>query len=208
MYFQDLNQFLVIALAHLLAVISPGPDFALITRQSFLYGRTSSIYTSLGIASGILVHVSYCIVGLNFLLTNNDVLFYIRIFCAIYLFYLGIKSLFNHNIKLNDNVKIEHNIIKISPMAAYRDGFITNVLNVKATLFFLSLYVYIDTAFVTIRVLYGLWMSIITGLWFILLSVILTSKKVKENTYNYQFYINKLMGIVLIYLAIKLYLNY
>ena len=41
MYFQDLNQFLVIALAHLLAVISPGPDFALITRQSFLHGRKS-----------------------------------------------------------------------------------------------------------------------------------------------------------------------
>ncbi len=208
MYFQDLNQFLVIALAHLLAVISPGPDFALITRQSFLYGRTSSIYTSLGIASGILVHVSYCIVGLNFLLTNNDVLFYIRILCASYLFYLGLKSLFFHNIKSNDNVKIEHNIIKISPMTAYRDGFITNVLNVKATFFFLSLYVYIDTAFITIRVLYGLWMSIITGLWFILLSIILTSKKIKENTYNYQFYINKLMGIVLIYLAIKIYLNY
>ena len=74
MYFQDLNQFLVIAVAHLLAVISPGPDFALITRQSFLYGRTPSIYTSLGIASGILVHVSYCIVGLNFLLTNNDLI--------------------------------------------------------------------------------------------------------------------------------------
>ena len=208
MYFQDLNQFLVIALAHLLAVISPGPDFALITRQSFLYGRTSSIYTSLGIASGILVHVSYCIVGLNFLLTNNDILFYIRILCAIYLFYLGVKSLLSHNIKSNDNVKIECDIVEISPMVAYRDGFITNVLNVKATFFFLSLYVYIDTAFIAIRVLYGLWMSIITGLWFILLSIILTSKKIKENTYNYQFYINKLMGIVLIYLAIKIYLNY
>ena len=208
MYFQDLNQFLVIALAHLLAVISPGPDFALITRQSFLYGRTSSIYTSLGIASGILVHVSYCIVGLNFLLTNNDVLFYIRILCSIYLFYLGVKSLLSYNIKSNDNVKIEHDIIEISPMVAYRDGFITNVLNIKATFFFLSLYVYIDTAFIAIRVLYGLWMSIITGLWFILLSIILTSKKIKENTYNYQFYINKLMGIVLIYLAIKIYLNY
>ena len=111
MHFQDLNQFLVIALAHLLAVISPGPDFALITRQSFLYGRTSSIYTSLGIASGILVHVFYCIVGLNFLLTNNDVLFYIRIVCAIYLFYLGIKSLLSHNIKSNNNAKIEHDIV-------------------------------------------------------------------------------------------------
>ena len=208
MYFQDLNQFLVIVLVHLLAVISPGPDFALITRQSFLYGRTSSIYTSLGIASGILVHVSYCIVGLNFLLTNNDVLFYIRIVCAIYLFYLGIKSLLSHNIKLNNNAKIEYDIVEITPIIAYRDGFITNVLNIKATFFFLSLYVYIDTAFITIRVLYGLWMSIITGLWFILLSIILTSKKITENTYNYQFYINKLMGIVLIYLAIKIYLNY
>ena len=208
MYFQDLNQFLVIALAHLLAVISPGPDFALITRQSFLHGRTSSIYTSLGIASGILVHVSYCIVGLNFLLTNNDVLFYIRIVCAIYLFYLGIKSLLSHNIKSNNNAKIEHNIVEITPIIAYRDGFITNVLNVKATFFFLSLYVYIDTAFIATRVLYGLWMSIITGLWFILLSIILTSKKITENTYNYQFYINKLMGIVLIYLSIKIYLNY
>ena len=208
MYFQDLNQFLVIAVAHLLAVISPGPDFALITRQSFLYGRTSSIYTSLGIASGILVHVSYCIVGLNFLLTNNDILFYVRMLCAIYLFYLGVKSLLYHNIKSNDNVKIEYDIVEVSPMVAYRDGFITNVLNIKATFFFLSLYVYIDTAFIAIRVLYGLWMSIITGLWFILLSIILTSKKIKKNTYNYQFYINKLMGIVLIYLAIKIYLNY
>jgi len=208
MYFQDLNQFLVIALAHLLAVISPGPDFALITRQSFLYGRTSSVYTSLGIASGILVHVSYCIVGLNLLLMNNDVLFYIRIFCAIYLFYLGVKSLLSRNIKSNDNIKIEYNIVEISPMVAYRDGFITNVLNIKATFFFLSLYVYIDTALIAIRILYGLWMSIITGLWFILLSMILTSKKIKKNTYNYQFYINKLMGIVLIYLAIKIYLNY
>ena len=128
--------------------------------------------------------------------------------CAIYLFYLGAKSLLSHNIKSNDNIKIEYDIVEVSPMVAYRDGFITNVLNVKATLFFLSLYVYIDTAFIAIRVLYGLWMSIITGLWFILLSIILTSKKIKENTYNYQFYINKLMGIVLIYLAIKIYLNY
>ena len=208
MYFQDLNQFLVIALAHLLAVISPGPDFALITRQSFLHGRKSSIYTSLGIASGILVHVFYCIVGLNFLLINNNILFYIRIVCAIYLFYLGIKSILSQNINSNYKIKREYSIVEISPIVAYRDGFITNTLNVKATFFFLSLYVYLDTTFIAVRIFYGLWMSIVTGLWFILLSIILTSQKIKENTYNYQFYINKLMGIVLIYLAIKIYLNY
>ena len=208
MYFQDLNQFLVVILAHSLAVISPGPDFALITRQSFLYGRKPSIYTSLGIASGILVHVFYCIIGLNVLITNDSILSFLRIVCAVYLFYLGIKSILANNTNLDNKIKTEHSIVEINPITAYRDGFITNVLNAKATFFFLSLYIYIDTTSISIRILYGLWMSIITGLWFILLSVILTSQKIKENTYNYQFYINKLMGIVLIYLAIKIYLNY
>ena len=138
----------------------------------------------------------------------DNILFYIRIVCATYLFYLGIKSILSQNINWNHKIKTEYSIVEISPIVSYRDGFITNVLNVKATFFFLSLYVYLDTALIAVRIFYGLWMAIITGLWFILLSIILTSQKINENTYNYQFYINKLMGIVLIYLAIKIYLNY
>ena len=131
MYLQDLNQFLTVALAHLFAVISPGPDFVLITRQSFLYGRKTSIYTALGIASGILVHVIYCIIGLNFLLNNDSVLFYLRLFSSIYLIYLGMISLLSKkNIPIN-KIDEKAEIPKISPMVAYRDGFITNVLNIK-----------------------------------------------------------------------------
>ena len=210
MYIQDLNQFIVVVIAHLLAVISPGPDFVLIARQSFLYGRKTSIYTSLGIASGILIHVFYCIVGLNFLLTNNT-LVYVRILCSIYLLYLGINSFLSKTSTLkNNNMGKETQVSStpiLSSIIAYRDGFLTNVLNVKATFFFLSLYAYIDTASIMIRTLYGLWMAIVTGLWFVFLSTILTNRKIQENTYNYQFYINKLMGIVFVYLAIKMYLN-
>ena len=207
MYLQDLNQFLAVALAHLLAVISPGPDFILITRQSFLYGRKTSIYTALGIASGILIHVTYCIIGLNFLLNNDNVVFYLKLLSSLYLTYLGIVSIFSKNFTPINNIDENAKISKISPIVAYRDGFITNVLNIKATFFFMSLYLYINTDVFTIRLLYGLWMSIITGLWFILLSVVLTNSIIKENTYNYQFYINKLMGIVLLYIAIKIYFN-
>ena len=207
MYLQDLNQFLAVALAHLLAVISPGPDFILITRQSFLYGRKTSIYTALGIASGILIHVTYCIIGLNFLLNNDNIVFYLKLLSSLYLTYLGIVSIFSKNFTPINNIDENAKISKISPIVAYRDGFITNVLNIKATFFFMSLYLYINTDVFTIRLLYGLWMSIITGLWFILLSVVLTNSIIKENTYNYQFYINKLMGIVLLYIAIKIYFN-
>jgi threonine/homoserine/homoserine lactone efflux protein len=207
MYLQDLNQFLAVALAHLLAVISPGPDFILITRQSFLYGRKTSIYTALGIASGILIHVTYCIIGLNFLLNNDNIVFYLKLLSSLYLTYLGIVSIFSKNFTPINNIDENAKILKISPIVAYRDGFITNILNIKATFFFMSLYLYINTDVLTIRLLYGLWMSIITGLWFILLSIMLTNSIIKENTYNYQFYINKLMGIVLLYIAIKIYFN-
>ena len=207
MYLQDLNQFLAVALAHLLAVISPGPDFILITRQSFLYGRKTSIYTALGIASGILIHVTYCIIGLNFLLNNDNIVFYLKLLSSLYLTYLGIVSIFSKNFTPINSIDKNAKILKISPIVAYRDGFITNILNIKATFFFMSLYLYINTDVLTIRLLYGLWMSIVTGLWFILLSVMLTNSIIKENTYNYQFYINKLMGIVLLYIAIKIYFN-
>tara|TARA_B100000579_G_scaffold332182_1_gene282483 strand:- start:7227 stop:7853 length:627 start_codon:yes stop_codon:yes gene_type:complete len=208
MQFQYLNQFLVIALAHFFAVISPGPDFALITRQSFLYGRKISIFTSLGIASGILVHIIYCIIGLSFLLNNNFLLFFLRIACSLYLCYLGIQSIFFGNINFKNSSNKNNVLMAVSPLIAFRDGFVTNILNIKATFFFLSLYVYIDVVPLYIKIFYGLWMSIITGLWFIVLSIILTSRSVKEKTYHYQFYINKLMGIVLIYLGIKIYLNF
>jgi len=207
MYLQDLNQFLAVALAHLLAVISPGPDFILITRQSFLYGRKTSIYTALGIASGILIHVTYCIIGLNFLLNNDNIVFYLKLLSSLYLTYLGIVSIFSKNFTPINSIDKNAKILKISPIVAYRDGFITNILNIKATFFFMSLYLYINTDVLTIRLLYGLWMSIVTGLWFILLSVMLTNSIIKENTYNYQFYINKLMGIILLYIAIKIYFN-
>ena len=213
MYFQDLNQFLVIALAHLLAVISPGPDFALITRQSFLHGRKSSIYTSLGIASGILVHVFYCIVGLNFLLTNNNILFYIRIVCAIYLFYLGLSSIFiNYKPdKIEDNNDSSSDKIVISNFKSFKIGFITNILNLKATLFFLSLYSFIlssnpDTS-KFLQLSYGIWMMLITGCWFMFVSWFLTNKFLEKITKDYYLIINRVMGIVLIYIAIRLFID-
>ncbi|RXI37507.1 lysine transporter LysE, partial [Malaciobacter mytili] len=57
------DQFIIIAIAHILALMSPGPDFAIILKQSITYGRKKSIWTSFGISIGILVHVTYTILG-------------------------------------------------------------------------------------------------------------------------------------------------
>jgi len=202
----DNNQFFFIAFAHFLAVVSPGPDFILINRQSFLYGRSIAIFTSLGIGFGIIIHSLYCIVGLNFLSQNQIIINFLSSICSFYLIYLGYYSLISSS---SIKSKKEFNDVKqtLSFFNAFKIGFITNVLNVKATFFFLSIYVFIGSSSTTVKLFYGIWMSLITSLWFIFLSIILTSKFVKEKTYQYQVYINKLMGVILIYLGLNIIYN-
>ena len=51
-----MTEFLTVVVLHLFAVISPGPDFALISRQSIRYGRKIAIWSAAGIGMGILFH--------------------------------------------------------------------------------------------------------------------------------------------------------
>ena len=55
--------FLTVAILHFFAVASPGPDFVLVSRQSLRYGRHVALWTSFGIAVGILFHVSLSLTG-------------------------------------------------------------------------------------------------------------------------------------------------
>ena len=78
-----LDEFLIIALVHLLAVASPGPDFAIILKQSIRYGLSTALATSLGIGVGILVHVAYSLVGIGVIIASNDIAIYaIEIYCG------------------------------------------------------------------------------------------------------------------------------
>ena len=65
------SEFAVIALAHLFAVASPGPDFAVVLRQTLSHGTRAGIWTSAGIASGIGLHVTYCLLGVALVIVNT-----------------------------------------------------------------------------------------------------------------------------------------
>ena len=209
--FHYFNEFLVIAIAHLVAVISPGPDFALIVRQTVKFNRKVAIISSIGIAFGILIHITYCILGVGYLLSSNEVLYKLfKYTCSLYLFYLGFQSLFQSKI-INSNV--DNGFIskknKYNYLNAFKQGFLTNVLNIKATLFFLSLYsiINIETPKL-IQLFYGFWMCGITGIWFTLVSVFFTSKIFITYISRYNIILNKIMGVVLIYIAGKIFLYY
>ena len=89
-----LSAIFTVALIHLLAVMSPGPDFIMLTRNTITYSRKAGIYTALGLGCGILVHVIYSLVGIGLIISQSIVLFSgIKFIGAAYLIYLGYKSL-------------------------------------------------------------------------------------------------------------------
>ena len=53
------TEFLTVALIHLLAVASPGPDFAVVVRESVTHGRRAGMFTAFGVGTAIFVHVGY-----------------------------------------------------------------------------------------------------------------------------------------------------
>ena len=133
-------EFLTIATLHLFAVMSPGPDFALIIRQSFCYDRKISIITSIGIGIGILLHISLCITGISIIISKSIYLFnIIKISGGLYLIFLGLKSLLKKP-PANLEGRLEPPKDKPNKVNAFSEGLFTNILNPKATLFFLSLY--------------------------------------------------------------------
>ena len=98
-------QFFTIATLHLFAVMSPGPDFTIILKQSVSHGRKISIITSLGIGTGILIHILICMLGLGIIISESKFLFeFIKILGSIYLLYIGTKFLIQ-NVQFKTNLQ-------------------------------------------------------------------------------------------------------
>ena len=130
-------EFFTVAILHLFAVASPGPDFALVTRQSLRYNRKVAIWTSLGIGVGILFHSLLAITGLVLLITSNELFSTIlKIIGSLYLLYLGVNSILGSKGLGN----IEQENTKTDKFNGFLAGLITNVTNIKAILFFVTVF--------------------------------------------------------------------
>ena len=182
------------ALAHLIALTSPGPDTAIVIRQVSVYGRVEGIKTAIGIGFGILIHCIMAISGISLLILDNDLYkFIITLIGGIYILYLGLTmySSINNEVTTNNNpLNIKNNSFNI--------GLITNIFNIKAFLFFVSLFaILIDNLNGIYFYLYPIYFSFSSALWFIFLSYVLTSSKSKKfNVYNNK-YLLVIMSIVL-----------
>jgi len=195
-------------LLNALAAISPGPDFVMAVRNSLNYSRRTGIFTGVGIGLGISVHIIYCAAGVGYLISKSMPLFTtIKYLGAIYLAYIGIKSILAKGSKLEITESKE--LTDMTRFQAMRTGFLTNVLNPKATMFFLGLFTFVikseTPSYVVVIIAFIMIMTAIT--WFTLVALFFTQRRVQTAFFKFESIINKVFGGLLILLGIKIALT-
>lgn len=203
-----LSEFFTLALVHFLAVLSPGSDFAITVKQSIVYGRNTAIITSIGFGIGVCIHVFYTLIGVGLIISKYPLFFYIsKVLGAAYLTYLAVSLLKSkRKVGLESNSNFVKKVQAPSVGNALWTGILTNAMNPKVTLFFLSIF----TAIVSretplfIQVGYGAWMSTVNALWFVLVSLFFSHEKVREKFLKFGHWFERGMGVILLGLALKL----
>ena len=187
-------------IAHLLAVASPGPDTFIVMRQTLASGFKAGLSSAIGIGFGILIHCSLALYGLSTLILSNPIGSYIPYIASIYLIFLGVQSV-SRNITLEDN---KNTLDKRSLFI----GFFTNILNLKAFIFFVSLFSALTLRYTTYEISWLIvYFSLATTAWFIFLAYFLSIPSIKKIYTDKVSLINKILGIILIIMGLLVLIN-
>lgn len=191
-----MTQWLAVITITLLAVISPGPDFAMVTRNSLMLSRRAGVFTALGIGLGVLVHVSYTLIGVGLLIQQSLWLFNaIKLAGAAYLIYLGVKMLI-----AKPGAMAPEAAVSMSDVMALRTGLLTNALNPKTTIFIVSLFMQVvrpDTS-LAMQIGYGAFISVAHMAWFALVAMCFSAGALREWLLAVRHWIDRAFGGLLV----------
>jgi len=193
--------FVTAGIIALLAAMSPGPDFVLISRYCLGGSRRVGMGASFGISIGLSVHILLAIVGLTALLQSYPVAFgALKYLGAAYFAYLGIKILRSRG----NSMEVDG--IGGGWLEAFRAGFFCNVLNPKAALFILSFFSQVlgpnEGSLVKFAV--GVELILVTLIWFVALVFLLTHEVIHAKMQKIQTGFTTVMGILLLGFSLKL----
>lgn len=205
MLLPGIHNFTTFLLAGLLLNLVPGNDTIYILSRTISQGKRAGIVSVFGIATGSLVHTTLAAFGISLIIARSLIVFnMLRYAGATYLVYLGIKMLFAKNRKLHT---VE--VTKLPVYVVYYQAVLTNVLNPKVALFFISfLPQFIDPAYskpYLSFLLLGLTFTTTGTIWCIILAMFASAISIyfKKNK-SIAGYIDKVCGLTLIGLGIKI----
>lgn len=200
----------------LLAVISPGPDFAVTVHVSARHGIRAGLLAVAGIVAGLVAHVTYSVLGLAVVVAQSAATFgVVKWIGAAYLVFIGIQAL-RAGRSVDDGGSTGVPAPPASPtrtgrwLAHLRHpfllGLLTNLLNVKATLFFLAVFSQVVGPGDGIgpKLVYGLTVMVLAAAWFALVATAIGQPVLRRRYRRIGHWIDRLTGGALVLLGARL----
>ncbi|MGL4938443.1 LysE family translocator [Shewanella sp.] len=226
----DFSLLLTLALIHTVALISPGPDFAIMVKIATQQSRLTAMATALGISTAILLHTLFSLTGVSLLITRSQTLYLlIQMIGAGYLAWMGLGALragmgalcakprawsgtAAKSALAQDGPKARSGAALNADLSVGRGflaGFYTNLLNPKALVFFLTLF----SALISPSVSFSTQLAATLGLftlsllWFGLLAAFLSRAQVQLRLQRLTLLIDTVIGLIFITVALAILLN-
>ena len=200
-----MENFLFYIVLCILLIILPGPDTAIVTKNTLVISRRAGFETMFGTLTALMIHTTFAIIGLSAIIVQSSKLFTIIKFVgAIYLIYLGVKT-FIAMTKRKAPTAVEG--INHSKSSSYFQGFFTNLLNPKVAVFFLTFlpqFVANPNEPLLPFLILGITYTVLTFIWFIFYITLLSQVRAFMNKPTTQKWMEGITGTVLVGFGIQL----
>ena len=156
--------------------------------------------------TSLLFHIGYTILGIGIIVSKSLFLFAMLKWAgAAYLIYLGIKALREPALMIDENQDADAQA-RLPAWKLFATGFVTNALNPKPVLFFLSLFSALVSPHTPalVQASYGFGMATSLILWFVGVSFVFTSKPVRQKFVKLGAWFNRATGVLFIGLGLRL----
>ncbi|MFP7298663.1 LysE family translocator [Neobacillus niacini] len=205
-----MENFYLFVIMCVLLIILPGPDTAIATKNTLTVGKTGGLRTIFGTCCALLIHTLAAVVGLSAIIVKSAFVFSIfKYVGAVYLVYLGIKTLWalRKNKAAPDEMSIES---KYGNKSCFKQGFLTNLLNPKVAVFFLTfLPQFVNSgspSFIPFLIM-GITYTLLTAVWFLFYIYLLNQIRTFMKKPKTQTVMEGITGTILIGFGIKLALE-
>ncbi|WP_107841480.1 LysE family translocator [Metasolibacillus meyeri] len=204
-----MENFLLYLFMCIMLIILPGPDTAIVTKNTLLISKKAGLQTMAGTLCALMIHTSAAVLGLSAIIVKSAVAFsIIKYIGAIYLLYLGVKTLIAMTKRKPQLVDAASH--KNDSKSSFTQGFLTNLLNPKVAVFFLTFlpqFLATNSDPLLPFFIMGITYTALTAAWFVGYIYLLHQIRAFMNKPSTQKVMEGVTGAVLILFGVKLALE-
>lgn len=190
-----------------LGAMSPGPDFAVVVRRAAVSGRRYGIATAGGVAAGVFVWLAVATTGVAAVLATSATAFsMVKVLGAAYLAFLAVKSFRSAARRGASGDEASTDSRPRGWRRCAAEGFLTNLLNPKAGLFFVALVPQFvgQSPAITDTVPMAVFAAVASGAWFVVVATAVSALRRLFARPRVRSALDAITGTALLALGIKL----